>query len=396
MGNIFTIFKKEMLDMLRDRRTVLTMIVMPILLMPLIISVTSKIASDRIKTAQEKDIKIAINTNDNGADFVQRFERQKDVKVIKGINKADFSKLIRDDSLDIAIEISENFDAQLQGGKTGSVKLFYDSTDEGLFMARMEKTIKSYGETVLGSRLDSIGIDNAMIEPITTTEEDVYTDKESFGKMAGGFLPYIFVLFCLMGAMYPAIDLFTGEKERGTIETILTVPASRLQILIGKMLVVVLSGVISGVLVILGLYLTLRFNPDVPDMVLNIANQILTPLNLGLIILMLIPLTTFFSGILIPVSIYSKSFKEAQSLITPMTFIVILPLIVAMMPGFKLTAMTALIPIVNVALATKEIVAGTIDYGLLGLVFLSLFVFAAIGIGMCVKWFGSEGNILRT
>ena len=196
--------------------------------------------------------------------------------------------------------------------------------------------------------------------------------------------------------MYPAIDLFTGEKERGTIETILTVPASRLQILIGKMLVVVISGVISGVLVILGLYLTLRFNPDVPDMVLNIANQILTPLNLGLIILMLIPLTTFFSGILIPVSIYSKSFKEAQSLITPMTFVVILPLIVAMMPGFKLTVMTALIPIVNVALATKEIVAGTIDYGLLGLVFLSLFVFAAIGIGMCVKWFGSEGNILRT
>ena len=396
MGNIFTIFKKEMLDMLRDRRTVLTMIVMPILLMPLIISVTSKIASDRIKKAQAKDIKIAINTNDNGADFVKRFKRQKDVKVIEGIDKADFEKLIRDDSLDIAIEISEDFDTQIKGGKTAAVKLFYDSTDEGLFMARMKKTIKSYGENVLGSRLDSIGINNAMIKPITTSQEDVYTEKESFGKMAGGFLPYIFVLFCLMGAMYPAIDLFTGEKERGTIETILTVPASRLQILIGKMLVVVVSGVLSGVLTILGLYLTLRFNPDVPDMVLNIANQILTPLNLGLIILMLIPLTTFFSGILIPVSIYSKSFKEAQSLITPMTFVVILPLIVAMMPGFKLTAMTALIPIVNVALATKEIVAGTIDYGLLGLVFLSLFVFAAIGIGMCVKWFGSEGNILRT
>ena len=396
MGNIITIFKKEMLDMLRDRRTVLTMIVMPILLMPLIISVTSKIATDRIKKAQAKDIKIAINTNDNGADFVQRFKRQKDVKVIEGINREEFEKLIRDDSLDIAIEISKDFDAQIQGGKTASVKLFFDSTDEGLFMSRMKKTIKSYGEGVLGSRLDSIGINTAMIKPITTTEEDVYTDKESFGKMAGGFLPYIFVLFCLMGAMYPAIDLFTGEKERGTIETILTVPASRLQILIGKMLVVVVSGVLSGVLTILGLYLTLRFNPDVPDMVLNIANQILTPLNLGLIILMLIPLTTFFSGILIPVSIYSKSFKEAQSLITPMTFIVILPLIVAMMPGFKLTVMTALIPIVNVALATKEIVAGTIDYGLLGLVFLSLFIFAAIGIGMCVKWFGSEGNILRT
>jgi len=196
--------------------------------------------------------------------------------------------------------------------------------------------------------------------------------------------------------MYPAIDLFTGEKERGTIETILTVPASRLEILIGKLIVVVLSGVISGVLVIFGMYLTLIFNPDVPPMVLNIVNQILTPYNIGLIILMLIPLTIFFAGILIPISIYSKSFKEAQSLITPLTFVAIFPLIIGMIPGFKLTVLTALIPVANVALATKEIIAGTIDYGLLSLVFLSLISFAAIGLGMCVKWFSSEGNILRT
>ncbi len=396
MGNIFTIFKKEMLDMLRDRRTVLTMIVMPILLMPVIITLTSKIASDRMKKAQEKDIKIAINTNGNGADLVQRFDRQKDVKILEFTTQEEIEQLIRDDSLDMAIEIGKDFDTQIKSGKTADVKLFFDSTDEGMFMNRMERTIDDYQDDVLNARLDSVGIDNAMIDPIKTSEADVYTQSESFGKMVGGFLPYIFVLFCLMGAMYPAIDLFTGEKERGTIETILTVPASRLQILLGKLMVVVLSGVISGVLTILGLYLALRLNPDVPEWVINIANQLLSPSSLGLIILMLIPLTTFFSGILIPASIYSKSFKEAQSLIQPLTILVILPLIVAMMPGFKLTVMTALIPVVNVALATKEIVAGTVDYGLLALVFISLFVFAGIGLAMCVKWFGSEGNILRT
>ena len=198
-----------------------------------------------------------------------------------------------------------------------------------------------------------------------------------------------------MGAMYPAIDLFTGEKERGTIETILTVPASRLQILLGKMGVVILAGVSSGILTILGMYIALRLNKDVPPELLNVVSVILTPKIISLIVLMLVPLTTFFSGILIPASIYAKSFKEAQSIILPMQFIVIIPLIISMLPSTKLTTLTALLPVLNVGLACKEIIAGTIDYALLGLVFLSLFVFAGIGVVVCVKWFGREGNVLR-
>jgi len=395
-NHIFTIFKKEMLDMLRDRRTVITMIVMPILLMPIIISLSSYIASDRIKKAQAKDIKIAISANENGVDLVKRFKRQKDVQIIEGVNKKDFEELIRNDSLDLAIDISEDFDSRIENGKTAEVQVFFDSTDEGLFMKRLKNTIDNYKEFIVKSRLVLLGEEMNLIKPIKTSEQDVYTQTESLGKRIGGFLPYIFVIFCLMGAMYPAIDLFTGEKERGTMETILSVPASRLQILLGKMLVVVLSGVISGVLMIIGLYLALKLNPDVPGWVITMANELLSSQSLGLIILMLIPLTTFFAGILIPTSIYAKSFKEAQSLIQPLIIVVTIPLVIAMMPGFKLDAFTALIPILNVALATKEIIAGTINYGLLSLVFVSLFVFAGIGIAICVRWFGAERNILRT
>ena len=132
------------------------------------------------------------------------------------------------------------------------------------------------------------------------------------------------------------------------------------------------------------------------EILISLRNTRIQIAGIFLITLMLIPLTTFFAGVLIPASIYAKSFKEAQSLIQPLMFIVIVPLVIAMMPGFELDIFTALIPVVNVALATKEIVAGTIDYGLLSLVFVSLFVFAGIGIAVCVRWFGAEGNILRT
>ena len=396
MGNIITIFLKEMKDMLRDRRTVLTMIVMPILLMPLLLTVTSSFTKSQVEKAQDQDLKIAIDDKGSAAELVKRLKRRKDVKVFEGIQPTDFNQMIRNDSIDLAIKILDGFDAALAGGKTAKVNILYNVTDDKIVKERLETTIERYNKEILNARLDSLGANMATITPIEIEETNVFNQKESIGKMAGGFLPYMFVLFCLMGAMYPAIDLFTGEKERGTIETILSVPASRLQILIGKMMVVVISGVLSGVLTILGLYLAMKLTPDIPEFMKDIAADILSPASLTWIILMLIPLTTFFSGILIPASIYSKSFKEAQSLIQPLVFVVIMPLIIGMMPGIKLNAMTALIPVVNVALATKEIIAGTIDYGLLALVFLSLFAFAAIGILLCVRWFGHEGNILRT
>ena len=396
MGNIITIFLKEMKDMLRDRRTVLTMIVMPILLMPLLLTVTTSFTKSQVEKAQDKDLKIAIDDKGSAAELVKRIKRRKDVKVIESILPEDFNKMIRSDSIDLAIEVLDGFDAAIDNGKTAKVNILYNVTDDGIVKERLATTIERYNKEILTTRLDSLGANMATITPIEIEETNVYNQKESIGKMAGGFLPYMFVLFCLMGAMYPAIDLFTGEKERGTIETILSVPASRLQILIGKMMVVVISGVVSGVLTILGLYLAMKLTPDIPDFMKDIAADILSPSSLMWIILMLIPLTTFFSGVLIPASIYSKSFKEAQSLIQPLVFVVIMPLIIGMMPGIELNTMTALIPVVNVALATKEIIAGTIDYGLLALVFLSLFAVAAVGILLCVRWFGHEGNILRT
>ena len=110
---------------------------------------------------------------------------------------------------------------------------------------------------------------------------------------------------------------------------------------------------------------------------------------------MLIPLSTFFAGVLIPTSIYAKSFKEAQSLINPFLFVAMIPLFISVIGNIELNFWTACVPILNVALATKEIVAGTISYGLLAVVFISLIVFAMLGIMLCVKWFSSERNLMR-
>lgn len=395
MSYIHIIFKKEMKELLRDRRTLFAMIIFPLLLIPMIMMVMTKISTSQSETARTKILKIAIKDNGSGKELVKRLNRRKDIKLFRDIAVDDYKELIKSDSIDLGLEIDAEFDQAIQKGQTGQVNIYYNATGDTIVYKRLATTIERYNDYVLSTRLDSLGASKATIMPTQIKPRNVYTQKESIGKMAGGMLPYCFVLFALIGAMYPAIDLFTGEKERGTMETILTVPANRLHILLGKMLVIVFAGTISGLLTIGGLFLALKLNPDIPAFVTNMASQLLHPRALLLVALMIIPLTTFFAGILIPISIYAKSFKEAQSLIQPITILAILPLVVGTLPGIKLHVLTALIPVLNVALASREIIAGTIDYSLLAIVFLSLFTFAAVGVAFCIKWFGREENILR-
>ena len=395
MNTIWTIFKKEMLDSLRDRRTLLIMVVVPTIFIPLLLTMGSVFMLNENVESMEKNLKIAIKDHDNGKELMKRLKRRRDM-IIQEVEDMDATEeLVRLDTFDLALEISPEFDQQIADGGTGLTTIYHKSIKDTLLYARLESTLLGLNEDILENRLDSVGITASFIKPIKTQSRNVYSMKESIGKMAGGFLPYFFVIFALMGSMYPAIDLFTGEKERGTMETILTVPVGRLQILSGKMLVVIIAGVVSGMLTLAGFYLVLKFNTGLPAFVSTMVDEFLTMKTLALIALMLIPLSTFFAGVLIPTSIYAKSFKEAQSLINPFLFVAIIPLFIGAIGNVELNFMTACIPVLNVALATKEIVAGTINYGLLGIVFISLIAFATIGILLCVRWFSSERNLMR-
>jgi len=110
--------------------------------------------------------------------------------------------------------------------------------------------------------------------------------------------------------------------------------------------------------------------------------------------LLQVPLTVFFAGLLIPIAIYAKSFKEAQSIITPLNFIVILPAVIGFLPQIELNTITALIPIVNIVLATKELMAGTLNYAYLFLSICSMFIFAAAAVFLSYRRFENESNIL--
>ena len=124
MQTIFTIFKKEITDTLRDRRTVITMVLIPFLLIPIIFTITGFVNSSQTETARDKQLKIAVFANENGAELVKWLKRRKDMDVFEDVHPQEFKKLVKKDSLDFAVLIENGFDKAIESGQTAEIKIY--------------------------------------------------------------------------------------------------------------------------------------------------------------------------------------------------------------------------------------------------------------------------------
>lgn len=394
---IFTIFKKELKDTLRDRRTLMMMLVIPILIFPIIMNIFVSVSASFSKEAATKKIKIGMVGSKNN--FLEAELNQipasmgnKEIIFYKDTNS--MLSDLRKDSLQLGTYVTPEFDHFLDSMKPAPLVFYYNATDMGM-QERAENYMKIIEEKALQKRYKDLKIDQTKIKPIETSYRNIASDKEMIGKLAGGVLPYIFIAFGFIGCMYPAIDLFTGEKERGTIETLLTTPVARWQILFGKMGVVVLSGITASSCALLGLFMSIEVLDVVENKeLLDIIHSILSPTFIVLLYSLLIPLTVFFAGVMIPIAVYAKSFKEAQSIITPLNIVMVLPAMVGFFPGIELNTVTACIPVVNIVLATKELIAGTLEVGLVALSFSVMFLLAILAVVISYKRFDKETNVV--
>ncbi len=394
---IFTIFKKELKDTLRDRRTLMMMLVIPILVFPLIMNIFVGVSASYQEEAATKKIKIGVVGSKNSfiAKELNYLPKELGKKELIYFNDTvSMIKGLEADSIKLAIFQSPTFEQDLTTKKAAQIYIYYDATEMGL-EERANSYMSVITEKAKNIRYSELGIDREKIEPITVNYRNVASGKEMIGKLAGGMLPYIFIAFGFIGCMYPAIDLFTGEKERGTIETLLTTPVARWQILFGKMGVVVLSGLTAASCALLGLFFSIEtMNVIENEEILNIVHSILSPGFILMLYALLIPLTVFFAGVMIPIAVYAKTFKEAQSIITPLNIVMVLPAMVGFFPGIELNAITACIPVVNIVLSTKELIAGTLDLGLLALSFAVMFGLAVLAVFISYKRFDKETNVV--
>ena len=396
MNIILSIFKKELIDVLRDRRTLFFMVVIPVVVMPLLIFISLKFQEYQNKKSEEKILNIAL-VNESGETKIRDYIlNQKGVNLIEDIDADSLEAGIKSDSLQGGLYIGKNFLNNISTNQMGAVEIYYKSSD---LMSKAKKRINNaldqYKNEVVAGRLLRFDIDKNLLEPLQIIDKDMSTKKETIGKALGGLVPYMLVIFIFLGAMYPAIDLGAGEKERGSLETLLSSPATKFEITVGKLMVVSLTGLVSGLISVVGITAPMYFIDNIPDQIKSTVLEIINPFMIISVIFLMIPIAIFFASMLLSISFYARSFKEAQSLMGPLNIIIIVPLMLTLGPGIEIDHITALIPLINVGLLTKEILAGSVEPIYFIETLSSLLFFAAIGIRFSVYWFNKENTIFR-
>lgn len=399
MRGIAVVFKKELIDTLRDRRTLVAMVLVPLVLFPLLIVGGTWLVSSQIEEASQETLQVAVLGEENQNPAVSLREQ---LGVVPNVEIADDVPVdtaraqIRRGDLDVVVVVADSFDAHVAANRAGSVDLIYESDDDSeVMLNRVRPVIDNFEEQLLRTRFESMGLSTEATRAVDLNEVNLASEQAQMAQELGGLLPYMFLIFCFTGAMYPALDMGAGEKERGTLETLLTAPVTRYQFLVGKTLTITLAGLFAAVVSILSIFGSVFLVDEIPEGILDTAMSLLSPGIIATLLALLLPLTVFFAAAQLSLSFYARSFKEAQSTASPLLIAVIFPAFLGMLPGFSLNTTTALIPVLNVALATKQALAGTLGMGHLALVFGSLVVLAAMSLAVCMFVLRSERVLFR-
>ena len=401
LRNIGIVYHKELIDSLRDRRTVISMIVVPLLLMPLLTIGMGALSLSLVDEARKEIPRVMILGGDDSPGVIAELKQLRDLRIVPA--KPDFAEEISNKQIRAAVEIPEGFEAKLAAGETSTVTIYMYEGElkSGFGAGRLRRFFSEFRDRTVREHLDARRLPDSLVRPFDIEEKNVAPPEKVGGAILGGLVPYFVILLCLTGAMYPAMDLTAGEKERGTMETILCSPVSRSHLVLGKFLMVLTASIATAVLTIAsmavsfgaGKKLLLGITHGAADAALQIT---ITGKAMVSIFFVVLPLAVFFSAALLALSLFAKSFKEAQSYISPLMIVAVLPAVAALLPGVELNSALALVPVLNTSLVSKEIITGTYNWDLIALIFLSSSVYAVVALAIAVKLFQREDVLFRT
>ena len=404
-NQIVTVYLKELKDSLRDRRTLISMIVVPTLLMPLLMFGSFYIMSKVVKKAQDEATTLVIIGGADSPGVIAALKAEPKIKLVEAAG--DYKTMISEKRVRVAVEIPAGFEAALKTGAPQTVMLYHYEGEmkSSMGASEVEKFFRTLREKTVETRLAERGLKSDLIKPFEVKRQNVAPPEKVGGNIIGGLIPYIIIILCFTGAMYPAIDLTAGEKERGTMETLLCSPVNRVNIVLGKFLMVMTASVATIGFTLLSSSVTIIAGGSLLMGAGKAAAAtggggggfmpIIDPAGILGVFAMIAPVAMLFAALLLTISLFAKSYKEAQSYVSPLIVVVIMPAMMGMLPGIELSAKTALVPILNLSLVCKEMLSGVWHWNYIALIFGSTTLYASIAVALCVRMFNREDVIFR-
>lgn len=406
LNKIGPLFKREMTDIFRDKKTLFMMVVLPILLYPLMvvgmtmlmsaitmnqqetvykISMEDVPAQDALKALCQEQMEMEPEDEDRALTYELEFVELAQLEDESG-------KLTQEEALqNKLIEAYVTYDAKQD--KTYIVHYLGASDESQTAERAMLDLLELYEKRLQSEKLAQLSLDeDEIMHPVHYRSENMSSNEQTMGNVMGQMLPMMIIVSIMMGAMYPAIDVTAGERERGTLETLLTLPVSNFELIMSKFLAVSVIACVSAFFNVLSMGAAFGFMfaymaESVGGLEINLASFI--PAVLFTILVMLF-FAMFVTAVSMCVCVFAKSFKEANNYITPVMLVFMFASLVTMVPGVELDAVTAAIPIVNISLMIAKLFTFTYDYALLGIVLLSNVVYSLLAILVLGRIYNSE------
>lgn len=398
-GNIAVVYLKELKDALRDRRTIFSTIILPLIMFPLMTIGFGSMAARSARKVQQEVFNVMILGAEQAPELSERLHNSRALHLEKP--STNYSQMITAKRLRAAVIVPPNFERDLKSKTNSPAKIeiaYYAGEVRSQFALRsLQQLLREYSDQLVEQRLRGIGLSREILRPFAVAEENVASPEKVGGNMFGGLIPYMIIFLSFVGAMSPAMDLTAGEKERGTMETILASPIRRGELVLGKFLMVLTASITTTLISLTSFGLTLTLSTAaVHD--IGAGRNVLFQLSIShiaAVFLLILPLAVMFSGVLLAVSLFAKTYKEAQSYISPMMMLVLLPAMAGLLPGYELNSSLALAPVLNVTLVSKEILTGQYQWHLIGIVLGSTCIYAAAALLLASFMFRRESVIFR-
>ncbi|PID27850.1 MAG: hypothetical protein CSB55_07315 [Candidatus Cloacimonadota bacterium] len=395
LNKIFTVYKKEMLDMMRDTRTIITSIVLPIILYPiLMIGFSSIMSRQEIKIEKEGAIiYVADKTSDKSADIIRRGLKEIDNFDIYQETE-NYEQLLKEDVLQAVILVEDSVSAS--GYPVFKIKIKYDGASDKASMAfnKIKYKLSDIKLDIIRKRLGDLQISDDILETVKVSGVNIADSKKMLGFAIGKILPYFLLMLTVSSGLVIASDLIAGEKERGTLETLLVSAADRLEIIFGKYFTVITFIVITVILNLFSMFFS--FKQVIGQSGVDTSQAAIPFGSFGLIFLAMIPLIGLISALLISISAYSRTMKETNTYATPLLIGTMMLSLISSLPGIETNIGLSLIPIVNISLLFKDILTGQFNLLYYLITIGSTLILASLAIAFSVKLFYSEEVLFRS
>lgn len=399
---VLVILRKELIDILRDRRTLMAMVVVPIVLYPVLMLGSVQAVQFQTGRLQRETIHVGVPDEAAGRWLHQLFNvpaatSQPDEErpgPFEYFVVADPLTAVQKGAVNVAVARRTEPTDMADWDVTFPFVIYYDSAEIRSDMARsrFQQAIEQRRNELRSERLVRLlpEAKRRLLTPEPVQLTNVATAEKVGGSLLGNVLPLVLALMTITGAIYPAIDLTAGERERGTLETLMVAPVPVLDLIVGKFLVVAAVSLIAATLNLVSIGVTLQFG-DVNALLTQGHNATIPVAVLPLVLLAMVPFAILFSAVLIAVSSFARTFKEAQNYVMPVIMAALIPGTAGALPGVELHGVMTVLPVANMVLLVRELLLG--HFGLWREMLLALgstCFYAVVAVIVAARLFGQE------